>query len=78
MIHESTGPSGNVVFFISSNGCWMPGAYESVRAARYAFRLTEDERCELRDKVNRSEGNPPITFAMMQSLRKTRKAGVCK
>jgi len=38
-------------FAISSHDCWMPGCYESEKAARYAFRFCEDFRVRLQDEA---------------------------
>lgn len=38
-------------FVISSHYCWLPGAFESRRAAWYAFQFSNDELRSLQDKA---------------------------
>jgi hypothetical protein len=36
---------------------WLPGAYENERAARLAFKLTDEQKAELRDSaIKKSDG----------------------
>jgi hypothetical protein len=37
---------------ISSYGVWRPGSYEDERAARFAFRLPDEELQRLQDEAN--------------------------
>jgi len=42
---------------ISANNTWLPGVYENARAARFAFKLNDCQKSELRDyAVENSEG----------------------
>lgn len=42
---------------IGSGGLWLPGCYEDERAARFAFRLPNEELARLRDQsVARGDG----------------------
>lgn len=63
MIHEVNGQ-----FVISAYGVWLPGVYDSERAARYAFRFDYETLKATRDAVEQ-----PITF---ETLQKVRRAGV--
>ena len=46
---------------ISANDMWLPGTYENERAARLAFKLTDEQKAELRDRaIKKSDGT--ITF----------------
>ena len=56
-------------YVISSRQVWMPGAYESERAARYAFRFTDAELQALQDSVN---PGGVITFVMLQEARRAK------
>lgn len=64
MIH--TLPDGT--FVISSHGTWLPGAYASERAARYAFRMSTRLLARLERAI---EGGKcvAITFEMLQAAR---------
>ena len=60
-------------YVIGSGGVWLPGIYESERAARYAFRFPDDQLRKLQDKINEKEpieDKRVIAFAMLQELRK--------
>lgn len=50
-------------YVISSRGCWLPGVYDSERAAKYAFRFPAEALQKLQDSVN---PGGVITFAMLQ------------
>ena len=39
-------------YVISSHRVWRPGVYESERAARYAFRFSDDELKSLQNEAN--------------------------
>ncbi len=62
MIHKLKDGS----FVISSHGSWLPGAYDTERAAKYAFRFTDYELSDL----NAEPG--VITFKMLQQKRRER------
>ncbi len=59
------------VFCISSHQCWLPGTYESERAANYAFRFPDEVLTELQESVN---PGGIITFEMLQQKRREMKA----
>ena len=41
---------------IGAGGMWLPGCYENERAARFAFRITDSHKAELRDmSINRGD-----------------------
>lgn len=59
-------------FVIASGGMWLHGSYADERAAKYAFRFTDVELAELRDRICRvdiGEGRN-ITFEDLQTYRK--------
>ena len=64
MIYETD--SGH--FVISSGGTWLPGSFESKRAANYGFRFSCDCLQELQDTANdQSNGSGgTITFKELQ------------
>lgn len=75
MIHRIEDEYG-VRFCISAHRCWIPGAYDSERAARYAFRFRDEALIELRDKVcdeNEDFCKRVITFEMLQEYRRKHK-----
>lgn len=51
MIHEVRD-----YYVISAYGSWLPGAYESERAARFAFRFSYEELQVLQNIVNERAG----------------------
>ncbi len=47
----------NGTFVISANDIWLPGTYADERAARFAFKLTDEQKAELRDRaIKESDG----------------------
>ena len=62
MIHGVNG-----YFVISSHEVWLPGVYESERAARYAFRFSDARLQALQGSVN---PGGIITYKMLQGLRR--------
>lgn len=56
------------VFVISSRELWLPGAYESERAARYAFRFPDAVLQKLQDEANKRLERV-ITFKDLQKQR---------
>lgn len=56
-------------FVISSRGMWLPGVYADERAARYAFRFSNEEL----DRINASRGvgvdYRPITVECLHQWR---------
>lgn len=66
MIHKV-----NDLYVISAYGVWLPGAYDSERAARYAFRFDYETLKAIRNKVGQ-----PITFEMLQNVRRAEVAHV--
>ena len=58
VIHKTDGPG----YVISSHGCWLPGVYETERAARFAFSFHADVLQSLTDRIcNVSTENRLIT-----------------
>lgn len=53
-------------FVISSGRAWLPGVYDSERAAKYAFRFPGEVLQRLQDSVNPGGA---ITFQMLQDAR---------
>lgn len=71
MIHKI-----NNGFAISSGNVWLPGCYESERAAKYAFRFPDDDLRQLQNKVNARETDVSkrmISFEMLQELARERR-----
>jgi hypothetical protein len=69
MIHKLESSPGYV---ISSRQVWLPGIYDSERAARYAFRFDDLTLAGLNDRICHIRGeNRPIT---MDDLRDSRQA----
>lgn len=66
MIYEAR----NGTFTISSRRVWLPGVYESRRAARYAFRLPDQTLQRLQDEANAWAGGTGgvITFERLLPL----------
>lgn len=56
-------------YVISSNHVWLPGCFDSVRTAKYAFRFTYKQLKELQNSVNPGA----ITFEMLKELRESLK-----
>lgn len=70
MIHRTDGGA----YVISSHHVWRPGAFESERAARYAYRFPDEVLRRLQEEVNRRESDfskRVITFADLQRARRT-------
>ena len=63
-------------FCASSNNTWIPGIYADERAAKYAFRFSNQELQNLQNEKNKSEGI--ITFSDLQKLRKTKNSSSIK
>lgn len=55
-------------YVVSSGGTWIPGSYDSERAAKYACRFTDRELQSLQDELQ----GRAITFEMLQQLRRAR------
>lgn len=69
MIHDCLGKDGSTSYLISSRQVWLPGVYDSHRAARYAFRFPDEVLQALQDEVNEKEEDYTkrvITFEMLQ------------
>lgn len=62
-IYDVTESEGKPAFVISSNEVWLPGSYESRKAANYAFRFSCGVLQKLQDSVN---PGGTITFQMLQ------------
>ena len=60
------------VFVISSHQVWMPGAYDTERTARYAFRFKDRELQQLQDEANKRNGgfDGVITMDDLKKLKK--------
>jgi hypothetical protein len=61
-------------YVISAYQVGMPGAYESERAARYAFRFTNEELTAAQAEANARHGGPGgiITFEQLQAMKRGR------
>jgi len=53
---------------IGAGGMWLPGCYENERAARFAFRLTDRQKADLRD-ISIIENNGVITWDRIKQFR---------
>jgi hypothetical protein len=53
---------------IGAGGMWLPCCYENERAARFAFRLTDKQKAELRD-ISIAENNGVITWDHIKEFR---------
>lgn len=55
-------------YVISSHHVWRPGAYDSERTARYAFRFPDETLLRLQDRKNEQSGGAGgiITFDDLQ------------
>lgn len=56
-------------YVISSHHVWIPGSYETKRAAYYAFQFNPQEQAELRDRINVGEKRN-ITLDDLKKARK--------
>lgn len=58
-------------FVVSSRGVWLPGCYESERAAKYALRFDELTLHGLQKAANKRNGGTGgvITFEDLQAAR---------
>lgn len=54
---------GAIGWSISNYGCWIPGVYESEKAAWYAFELDDEVLSKLQDEANKADGL--ITYEML-------------
>ena len=55
-------------YCISSNQMWLPGVYDSKKAANYAFRFNYSDLKNLQDEKNKT--TRLITFEDLRKLRK--------
>jgi hypothetical protein len=46
---------------ISASSIWLPGCYEDERAAKFAFRISDEAKAKLRDDAKLT-GNQVITW----------------
>ena len=69
MIHHVNGH-----YVISAYEVWVPGSYESERAARYAFRFTNEELTAAQAEANERHGGPGgvITFEQLREIKQRR------
>jgi hypothetical protein len=68
MIH----PDDDGTFTISSHAMWLPGIYDSERAARYAFRFSNETLQQLSDRICAVHGeNRAITTDDLKAARAT-------
>lgn len=65
MIHKVDGSN---LYVISAYGVWLPGTYDSERAARYAFRFDYETLKAARESAGWLQ---PITFDLLQQVRCT-------
>jgi hypothetical protein len=63
-------------FVISSHQVAIPGCYDSERAAKYAFRFSNEDLQRLQGEINAKEPDftkRVISFEMLQKLAKAKK-----
>lgn len=63
-------------YVASTHGVWIPGCYDTERAARYALRFQPWDLQLLQDQVNAREQDwrkRVLTFEMLQDLRRATK-----
>jgi hypothetical protein len=53
---------------ISASGIWLPGCYEDERAARFAFRISDEAKQEL-EHASYFTGNQVITWQDIKDYR---------
>ena len=53
---------------ISASSTWLPGCYENERAAKFAFRVSDEAKAELRDAAIET-GNGVITWQDIKHYR---------
>jgi hypothetical protein len=61
-------------YVISDKGGWIPGVYQDIRTAKYAFKFPHSELSNLQSIENVTSGI--ITFEDLQELRKQLKENV--
>ena len=71
MIHEIETEYGTIEYTVSSGGLWVPGVYDSKKAAKYALKFSDDVPRTLRDKVKADDSimTKVITFDMLRGLK---------
>lgn len=67
MIHKTD----DGTFVVSSKSSWIPGCFDSERAAKYAFRFTIFQLQKLQNEKNKTSG--VITFKDLQELKQNHK-----
>ena len=53
---------------ISASGTWLPGCYEDEKAAKFAFRISDEAKQGLQDAANLT-GNQVITWQDIKNYR---------
>lgn len=56
-------------FVISSGGVWLPGVYATERAARYAFRFSNEDLERINVTRGAGDGYRPITVECLHEWR---------
>jgi hypothetical protein len=75
-IHKIEAKDGrSECYVIASGGLWLPGAYESERAARYAFRFPNETLVKLRDAAIARGGDRVITMDDLRAERAASRRG---
>lgn len=76
-IHELEEKEGrSKCYVIASGGLWLPGSYESERAARYAFKFTNETLVKLRDAAIARGGDRLITMDDLKKERASQRRGL--
>ena len=58
---------------IGAGGMWLPGCYENEKAAKFAFKITDEAKAELRDAAIET-GNGVISWQDIKHYRDRLKA----
>lgn len=58
---------------IAAGGVWLPGCYEDARTARFAFRVSDKQKAELRDQAV-ARGDGVITWGDIARIKSSRSA----
>lgn len=67
MIYQTDNRDG---FVISSGGTWLPGSFDTVRTARYAFQFRAEDLQALQDHANKTREPRNITMQDLQEWRR--------
>ena len=72
MIHQTH----DKLYVISSHRVWMPGVYDTIKTARYAFQFCDEVLQALQSEANERETGGVGGTITMADLKRVRKDGV--